>query len=328
MIGVGAASKLAITQVPTTGTAGTALTALKVAIQDSNGNVITSDTSTVTIAMQSGPGGLTSGSTLTATAVSGVATFSKLILITAGTYTLKATCGALTSAITGNIVISPGAASAVLVAQPAAGTAGSKLASFTATIRDAYGNTVTSNTSTVTIAVATGPGGFTSGSTLTATAVSGVATFSNLTLNTAGTYTLRATDGSLISSVTDNIVISAAAPSVMVVAAPSAMVVAAPSAMVVTGYPTKGSVNQLLDTITVSIVDAYGNVTPTSKLVTLSIGSGPSAGKFGSGSTLSLVTVNGVAKFRNIKLGKAGTYTLKAVVRSLADATTGSIVVS
>ena len=114
----------------------------------------------------------------------------------------------------------------------------------------------------------------------------------------------------------------------MVVAAPSAMVVAAPSAMVVTGYPTKGSVNQLLDTITVSIVDAYGNVTPTSKLVTLSIGSGPSAGKFGSGSTLSLVTVNGVAKFRNIKLGKAGTYTLKAVVRSLADATTGSIVVS
>ena len=328
VIGVGAASKLAITQVPTTGTAGTALTALKVAIQDSNGNVITSDTSTVTIAMQSGPGGLTSGSTLTATAVSGVATFSKLILITAGTYTLKATCGALTSAITGNIVISPGAASAVLVAQPAAGTAGSKLASFTATIRDAYGNTVTSNTSTVTIAVATGPGGFTSGSTLTATAVSGVATFSNLTLNTAGTYTLRATDGSLISSVTDNIVISAAAPSVMVVAAPSAMVVAAPSAMVVTGYPTKGSVNQLLDTITVSIVDAYGNVTPTSKLVTLSIGSGPSAGKFGSGSTLSLVTVNGVAKFRNIKLGKAGTYTLKAVVRSLADATTGSIVVS
>ena len=58
-------------------------------------------------------------------------------------------------------------------------------------VLDRFGNFVTGdNSDKVTLKVASGPGGFTSGSTLTATASGGVATFSNLILDTAGSYTL------------------------------------------------------------------------------------------------------------------------------------------
>ena len=56
---------------------------------------------------------------------------------------------------------------------------------------DQFGNLVTNDSSDqVTLTVASGPGGFAASSTTTVTASGGVATFSNLVLNTAGTYTL------------------------------------------------------------------------------------------------------------------------------------------
>ena len=72
------------------------------------------------------------------------------------------------------------------------------------TVQDAGGNTVTTDTSTVTVAIANnaGPGGVLSG-TLTKAAVAGVADFSGnaLKIDKIGTgYTLSATDGSLTSA--------------------------------------------------------------------------------------------------------------------------------
>ena len=65
-------------------------------------------------------------------------------------------------------------------------------------VQDANGNVVTSNSSSVTVAIGTNPGSGTLGGTVTVAAVNGVATFSNLSINKAGTgYTLTATDGSL-----------------------------------------------------------------------------------------------------------------------------------
>ena len=68
---------------------------------------------------------------------------------------------------------------------------------MTVEVEDPNGNVLTGNTSTVTLAVASGRGGFATGSTTSVAAVNGVATFSNLLLDTAGTYTLSAERRSL-----------------------------------------------------------------------------------------------------------------------------------
>jgi hypothetical protein len=100
------ASQLVLQQSPTSGTPGQALSpSVNVAVEDAFGNVVTSDKSTVTIAVASGPGGFAVGSTTSEVAVSGVATFSNLILSLAGTYTLKATDGTLASVTSGNITV-------------------------------------------------------------------------------------------------------------------------------------------------------------------------------------------------------------------------------
>src|ERR1700680_36310 len=64
---------------------------------------------------------------------------------------------------------------------------------------DQYGNVVTGNSSTVTLTLSSGT--FEGGSTTaTAVAVSGVATFSTLKIDVAGSYSVAATDGALAAS--------------------------------------------------------------------------------------------------------------------------------
>ena len=70
---------------------------------------------------------------------------------------------------------------------------------MTVEVQDAYGNVLTADaTDQVTLAIAANAAGGTLGGTTTATAVAGVATFGNLSINEAGTgYTLAATSGKL-----------------------------------------------------------------------------------------------------------------------------------
>ena len=197
--GTSTSSKLTILSSPTTGTAGVVLGAMTVAIQNANGQVMTTDQSTVTVSIVSGPGGFASGSTVSVAAVKGVAKFSNLFLTIAGTYVLKVSDTGLTAATSQSLTISAGqAAKVVFQRQPTTVTTGQILTPGpTVAVQDAFGNTVTTNGSQVTLSVATGPGVFTAGSTSTATAVNGIATFSNLVLVTAGSYTLKAVDASL-----------------------------------------------------------------------------------------------------------------------------------
>jgi hypothetical protein len=82
--------------------------------------------------------------------------------------------------------------------QPANGVVGQAIGGpITVAIVDALGNTVTKSTAPVTLAIASGPGGAKLGGTTTVRAVNGVATFTNLTVNEAGTYVLKATGGKL-----------------------------------------------------------------------------------------------------------------------------------
>lgn len=102
-----ATSHLAFNQFPTTGTVGKALSpSVTVAIENQSGQVITTDNSTVTIAVASGPGGFASSSTISVQAVNGIATFSNLILNTAGTYQLSATDTGRISATSSTLTIS------------------------------------------------------------------------------------------------------------------------------------------------------------------------------------------------------------------------------
>src|SRR5258708_10394726 len=75
--------------------------AVHVSVQDAQGNVVTSSTASITMAITSGTGtaGAVLGGTLTQTTVNGVAMFANLAVDTAGTsYTLSATSGTLMSA--------------------------------------------------------------------------------------------------------------------------------------------------------------------------------------------------------------------------------------
>jgi hypothetical protein len=103
--------------------------------------------------------------------------------------------------------------------EPSSTSAGSPFGAAL-TVLDAQNNPAVGDT--VSILVASGPGGFAASSTLTATTnSSGVATFTNLILNTVGNYTLTATVGSLnvnstsfaVSQGTDAITVTSSAPS-------------------------------------------------------------------------------------------------------------------
>src|SRR4051795_2502713 len=109
-VSAAAASKLAFTQQPSGATGGTAFTTQpKVAVQDAYGNTVTTDTSNVTLAIGTNPGGGTlSCTTNPLAAVAGVASFAGCKIDNAGTgYTLTATDGSLPSATSAGFDVTP-----------------------------------------------------------------------------------------------------------------------------------------------------------------------------------------------------------------------------
>ncbi len=90
------AAKLAFSHQPSNALTGDAISpAITVIVEDANGNLVTTATNQVTVALISGTG---LGGTLTATPSNGVATFSNVTESTAGAYMLSATSAGLTSA--------------------------------------------------------------------------------------------------------------------------------------------------------------------------------------------------------------------------------------
>jgi hypothetical protein len=82
---------------------------------------------------------------------------------------------------------------------PSAVVAGAPFA-VTVSVRDGQGQVITSFSGSVTLSLTTNPDGATLGGTLTAMAQNGVATFSGLTINKAGTYALVAASGGISST--------------------------------------------------------------------------------------------------------------------------------
>src|SRR5207244_2805368 len=118
-------------------------------------------TSSASVALTpSGPGGFTLGSTTNVAAVNGVATFSNLVLTTAGTYTLSAASTGLTGATSNSFTLSAAAADHLAFAQqPSNTTAGNAISpATTVRILDAFNNLISSSASVA--LTPTGPGGF------------------------------------------------------------------------------------------------------------------------------------------------------------------------
>ncbi len=188
-VNAAAASQLVFTIQPASGTAGQPLTpAPVVTIQDQFANTVNS-TAPVTI-----------GAT-TVNATNGAAAFPNLVFNTAGNYTLSATSPGLANATSNPFTVAAGAGSKLVFTTqpPATVTAGAAFGAVVQ-IQDANGNVVAGSTAQVTI-----------GSTSVA-AVAGVATFSNLTLTTAGATTVTATSPGLGNAQSTTITVAAWSP--------------------------------------------------------------------------------------------------------------------
>ncbi len=97
-------TQLVLVNVPSTGTTGTPLSSFTVEGRNAGGTVVPSFTGLVTLTKASGTGSI--NGTLTANAVAGVATFNNVAFDQASTCTITATSTGLTSATSGNVIIS------------------------------------------------------------------------------------------------------------------------------------------------------------------------------------------------------------------------------
>src|SRR5437773_1772102 len=174
--------------------------AVRVSALDDAGNVVTGFTGSITVALGANPGGGTLSGTTSVTAVNGVATFSTLSINNAGRgYAVVASAAGLTGTTSTSFnITAPPATNLAFTTQPQSTQAGQTMPAVRVTARDASGNTVTSYTGLITVAIGANPGGGTLAGTTSVNAVSGVATFSTLSINNAGNgYTLTASANGL-----------------------------------------------------------------------------------------------------------------------------------
>src|SRR5579884_1630188 len=196
-----APSQLAFTTQPPSSTAEGQSFSVAVSVEDSSGNVATSDSSTsVNLAITAGTGA--SGATLTCaqnpvTDHNGVADFSCSIDKPAAGYTLTATATGLSPATSNSFTVTVAPSQLAFTTQPPSSTAEGQSFSVAVSVEDSSGNVATSDSSTsVNLAITAGTGA--SGATLTCaqnpvTDHNGVADFSCSIDKPAAGYTLTAT---------------------------------------------------------------------------------------------------------------------------------------
>src|SRR5436190_125750 len=154
--------------------------AVRVTARDASGNTVTSYTGLITVAIGANPGGGTLAGTTSVNAVSGVATFSRSGERRVGKgYRLLARASGLTGNTSGRVnITAPPAPNVDVTRRTRPHTAAQTVCAVGVSASDASGNTVTSYTGLITVAIGANPGGGTLAGTTSVNAVSGVATFS------------------------------------------------------------------------------------------------------------------------------------------------------
>ncbi|MBI4501332.1 MAG: hypothetical protein HY700_09245 [Gemmatimonadetes bacterium] len=176
-VAAGTGAKLTFTVQPANTAAGAAIApAVQVTVQDASGNTITSATNSITLGLGINPSSGTLSGTTTAAAVNGVATFSNLSIDKMGTgYTLIAIATGLESGISAAFDVTVGAAAKLaFTVQPTNTVSGAAITpAVQVVVQDAAGNTVTTATNSITLAIGANPAGGTLSGTATVAAVSG-----------------------------------------------------------------------------------------------------------------------------------------------------------
>ena len=306
-----AASTLTITSRPPGGIpVGTKFTVTVNAVNP-YGNVDTNYGQPVTLGLAAGSAG-SLGGTLTMTADAGVVSFTDLSDTTSGSITLDATSGQLSTGSTGSatVALSPGVPSKLVIqTQPAqTATAGQAFVTTGQPVvveeEDQYGNLETGdNTTTFTVFLGSGAGPLQGD--LAATLTGGVATFSDLYDDMAGTITLAFTGGGLTSLASVPIVISPAGASQLLITTPPSTAAAAGAA-----FSTQPVIEE---------EDKFGNleIGDDTTLVTaaLASGTGPLQGD------TEVTLKGGVAAFADLSDQMAETITLSFSARGLSVGT-------
>lgn len=298
----GPPTRLEITTQPATAIAGSALTpALVVQARDAFGNVASSFTGNVSVAvLGTQPPALTG--TAAVAAVNGVATFSDLSIAVVGTYMLTVTSGTLTPDSSSNITINPATASQLaLSAQPPDTAVAGTAFAVAVQARDAFSNLTPAYTDSASVTISTGPVGGVLSGVLKRAVTAGSAEFTGLTVNRAGSYQLSISAPSLTSASTVSFVAKAAAPA---------------SVVKISGDAQSAAVSTTLaNPLVVEVRDASGNpVEGASVAWTVSSGT----------ASVTVATVlsnaSGVASTGVVLGSSAGVVGLRATVAALAPA--------
>jgi hypothetical protein len=208
----GTAAKLAFTTAPSS-TANTGVAFPQqpvVTVQDAANATVTGYVTPVTLSVATGPGTLQCDAN-PVIPVNGVATFSGCRINGAGTVTLRASSGTIPDSTTNpSITVAGAVAQLAFTTQPGNGIIGSAFSTQpVVAVQDAGGNTVTTSTAAITLAIS-----MSTGSTLTCTtnplaASAGVATFAGCRIDKAGTYTLTASSPGIPIAVSGSFTVSA-----------------------------------------------------------------------------------------------------------------------
>ncbi|MSQ23068.1 MAG: hypothetical protein EXR58_00725 [Chloroflexi bacterium] len=177
--------------------------------------------------------------------------------------------------------------------------------------QDANGNTVTSDGSSVVVALSSNS--FFSGTT-TKSASSGVATFNNLVINTAGTYTLHATDGSLTAADSTSFTIGFGTA----------------TKVAFTTQPVSTGAGSTLTSVVVKVQDSLGNTitNDSGTNITLALSGGASFASAAPTYT-NVIASSGVVTFGSLQINTTGTYTMPTTNSSgLSEATSTSFTIS
>ena len=271
---------------------------LTAAVRDSNGNGVSGVT--VTFAAPAGGASATLSSPTAITDTAGEAFVFATANSTAGSYSVTATTTGVATPATFSLTNTVSAfVDIAFVQQPSNTTAGVAISPpVTVRVRDSNGNPVGGAAVTVGIFASSRS---IQGTITQTTDGSGIATFADLKVQTAGTYSLQATTGAAPPVGSTSFTVAPAAPSSVTVLAGSGQ-----SAPVLTPFA---------DTLKARVTDAFGNVVPAVAVTFAAPASGPSA-TFGGAATVNtgsdgiatspILTANATAGAFNVTATAAG----------------------